>query len=689
MKTASSHRVATTGHAKSESAKDFQEFLHSLPIAACVLNTQGCIVGLNAEAEKLLEWGETSCRGRSLHELIDCLLQDEIQARSLCPIEQVIQSGMPVWIPRTRLRTRSGLLKPVEYRSAPFVSASGSYVIITWRDMSQQLQLESDRYRLASIPEESPNPIVEFDSNAMLLYANPIMTELISQFGFSDDTYPVILPPQVGGIVQECLHSGRTRGGFTVTQEGYSYEWTFSPVPRTSLVRGYGVNLTERLRMEEELRQAKDEAEAANQVKSEFLATISHELRTPMNGIMGMTELLSMTPLTSEQQEYTEIVKHSAKILLSLVNDILDFSKIEARRLELEYRDFHLTELIKQTIALFAPQAQEKGVALHCDIAPEVPPMFRGDPDRLRQVLVNVVGNALKFTAHGEVVLEVKNEEAAWKRALSPQDYNRLIFFVRDTGIGIPANRLGRLFKVFSQIDSSTTRQYGGVGLGLAISKRLVELMGGEIGVESIPGQGSTFWFTLRLEPRVTLTSASPIQDEGPQAEILSPSVEEKRTSIDEALIPSNAVRLLLVEDNPINQKLAVRLLKKFGYEVDVASNGREALDLFSHRSYTVILMDCQMPEMDGFEATRAIRTWEAQQETKDGTTNTEEPASAFHPTVFRVPIIALTANAIQGDKERCLAVGMDDYITKPISPAALKATLTRWLTHPPHRSPK
>ena len=408
-------------------------------------------------------------------------------------------------------------------------------------------------------------------------------------------------------------------------------------------------------RKNEELETALVTARDATQLKSRFLANMSHEIRTPMNGVLGMTDFLLSTELTSEQQEYAGSIKKSADALLALINDILDLSRIEAGKLRLDHLPFSLPATVEESSSIFALQARAKGLDFATATSADLPEMVAGDAGRVRQVLTNLIGNAVKFTDSGRIDVEVQ-------LLRSTKDGIVARFTVSDTGIGIPPEQQSRLFESFTQGDGSSTRKYGGTGLGLSISKQLVELMDGQLGVESQPGQGSRFWFTANFG-KAPVTAAAPAPPKRPVPTPTAPAPP----SVPKVPIPSvpeksnggpRKLRVLLAEDNEINQRIALRLLEKLGLGADAVDNGRAAVEALSQRSYDLVLMDCQMPDMDGFEATAVIR-------------NRERGKS-------HTPICALTANAMEGDREKCLAAGMDDYISKPVGLEKLREAVER-----------
>lgn len=418
--------------------------------------------------------------------------------------------------------------------------------------------------------------------------------------------------------------------------------------PNTGDVTGYlgtMTNISKQKKIEHALETARKEAEAATRAKTEFVANMSHEIRTPLNAVIGMTNLLLDSPLDTEQRDFAETMRSSGELLLSIINNVLDISKIEAHKLELENQPFNLPESVCGVMELLKEKAEEKGLSLSCKIAPDLPQFIHGDVTRLRQILVNLVANGIKFTTNGSVTVTLSGKKVT-------EALYQLQFMVRDTGIGIAPEKIPQLFKAFSQLDPSTTRNFGGTGLGLTISKRLCELMNGRMWVESQPDQGTTFYFTIEAAGYTAYPKNGASE---------KPMIKTAPQQFDNSLAQRNPLRILLAEDNLINQKVALKLLQRFGYEADVVANGKDAVTAAGEQQYDLILMDVQMPVMDGVEATRKIQT--------------------LLPAENRPRIVALTADALNGARETYIAAGMDDYLSKPVRVDNLRAILEQSAT--------
>jgi PAS domain S-box-containing protein len=748
----------------------FESLVEISPTAVLTLDLDDRVTSWNPAAERLFGYSRAEALGRSITEMVLRPEDGEQRAAFMRKVSEVGEACLT-----TRRRRKDGTLVDVEVLVAALRldgERVGSYVI--YHDIGELLRR---RQYLESLLELSPTAIVTFDLDGNVTSWNPAAERL---FGY---TPPEALGRNVDDLVAQSdevraeaidvsrqvargeriqLTTRRTRKDGTLVDVDVRAAPIFVGSRQVGMYALYH-DVSELLR-------ARRAAEAATEAKSAFLATMSHEIRTPLNAVIGMTELLLGTELTPEQRELADVVRTSGDALLGVINEILDFSKIEAGKLELEHRPFVLRDCVDTALELVAASASAKGLEVACLVDPEAPGAIVGDAARMRQILVNLLANAVKFTERGEVVLTVQSERVA-----EAGDVHRLHFTVRDTGIGIPADRIDQLFESFSQVDASTTRRQGGTGLGLAISKRLCELMGGRMWVQSEPGVGSAFQFALAVEatPATRPTPEAPelrgkrllvVDDNAANREVIvrharswgmvaretgSPPralewirrgdpldvaildmqmpgmdgltlareirgyrdadalplvmltslgrrIHDRRASAEfaaflttpirgsqlhatiaavvgartvDAQAPRDheprstagtraSLRVLLVEDNAVNRQLALRLLEKLGYQADVAVNGLEALEALRRRPYEVVLMDVEMPEMDGLETARHIhRVW---------------------PRRERPRIIAMTANAMQGDREICLAAGMDDYLSKPIDPDELSVALSR-----------
>ncbi len=806
-----------------------QALIETAPDALVIVDEQGTIEIVNSEAEKLFGYLRQELIGQKIEILVpERARQRHPRLRQEYFRQPKRRAGSIA--AELRARRKDGSEIPVEISLSPLETDEGVLVSSSVRDISarkhgeellrqtlalQQAILDNAKHSIVTTSPDGTIRVFNKAAEQMLGYSSEELVGRTTPAIFHDSAEIVQraeqLSQELGTPVQPGFETFIAKlAGSDADEHEWSYvrkDGTRFPVllavtplrDRDGQITGYlGIanDITEQRRADDELRHAKELAETANHTKGEFLANMSHEIRTPMNGILGMAELVLDTGLTSEQQEYIQIIRESADALLAIINDILDFSKIEAGRLELDPVDFELREKLAGAMHALTLRAQQKSIELVCHVAQDVPDYLRGDPDRLRQIIVNLLGNAIKFTEHGEVVMRVECHDAPEGDA----DTCLLHFSVADTGIGIPAEKQRIIFDAFTQADSSTTRRFGGTGLGLTIVSQLVRLMGGQIWVESEVGHGSTFHFTaefrrterkpneefaaqladlqgipvlvvddnatnrrvlhdilsnwhmrptlcsggaaglaaardaaargepfalaivdylmpemdgltlieeFRNDPALSSTMIVMLSSAGDREAILrcrelgvvsyvckpifqsellrvlvqaygqsaaprshaaavpkpSPDDPKSAGSVTDDCVP-RPLRILLAEDNAINQRVAVRLLEKAGHTVTVAENGQAALDALRHGQFDVVLMDLQMPQMDGLEATAAIRA--------------DEQADGRH-----MPIIAMTAHAMKEDRKRCLAAGMDDYISKPVDSAALRRALAHATASP------
>ncbi len=814
-----------------------------LMVGACVVDDEGLVTQMNVAGSRLLGWGAICPTKIFFEEVFDrsALGEDELPTGQ--SLLDRLKEKKIVWFPRIRLCCRQETWSWVELKGIAVEDGERIQFLFLFRDLSSEAQLTEEFSRLASIPEESPFPIIEIDAVGHLLYANPSMVRLMEDAQIGEDGFTTALPDHFPDLATRCFAQGHLESNIEVRVGEKHYSWSFSSHPELGRLRGYGIDITDsKLASAElsafaetleyknqELDQALMKAEAATRAKAAFLATMSHEIRTPLNGVIGMAELLLNSTLDVEQQECTKIIRKSGEGLLSIINDILDFSKIESGHMALETIGFNPLVLVEEVLDLFSERAFQKRLDLAAYVSPTVPSNLLGDPHRLRQILCNFVSNALKFTSHGSVLIEV-----AWlpvcEKTVIVADVTRtgpygsasdghMRFTVRDTGIGISQSVQGKIFQVFTQADSSMSRKFGGSGLGLAICKQLAELMNGTVGVESQMGIGTAFWCDLPfllssmsvdmpVEPTLSnhqdilvcsMSDASTdvlsryLNDRGMRVvrvehvrdaveflEHKQPSVSDVlgvimgREASDEAwrswlkavrssfltnvkiwnltpfwlrngmadssftfddvitlpihreqlyntlfhslngLVDKNVIdkeeecdisqcdseqvhaehwsqgdnhhdeklgpSILIVDDNPVNQKVAAGLFRKLGCEVYVAESGNQALSLVQEHPVDVVMMDWEIPGMDGFDTARAIRELENAHRLKPRSLLHHNPDEAKALPCARLPIVGMTAHGHSDRNPSRWEQVMDDCIGKPFHLQDLAHVLERWV---------
>ncbi len=651
--------------ALAEADAKFEAVIRHSPLAIVAADADGHVTSWNPSAEHMFGWSESEVLGQ-----YPPIVEDERELKEWledCRAGSVLEGE--AWT----VQRKDGTTLEVSVWTEAMRDASGELngIVSMIADNSErrrnELQVRESEQRYHDLFENASDVIFALDLEGRFTSMNKAgeqasgfsRTELLSM-----KMVDVLAPGQAAFAVQKLEE--KLAGGPSRPIELFCLKKDGGPLyleimarlifqeGRPAGVHGIARNITERKAWQAKLEQYAEElrlknealskalaaAREATEAKSRFLANMSHEIRTPMNGVLGMSELLLATELSTEQSEYVAAVKFSAEFLLVILNDILDISKIEAGKLELHYAPFAIRDIVGGVMALLLPQARDKKLELRSSIDERVPKALRGDEARLRQVLTNLAANAVKFTETGsvDIRLEVEQEDAEWAA---------LRCTVEDTGIGIPPEQASRLFESFTQGDSSTTRRYGGTGLGLAISKQLIETMGGQVGFESEQGRGSKFWFRVKIEKQPDT--------------VLKPEPEASGRGHAGVRSPGGApARILLADDNEVNRRIALRMLEQAGYQVEAVPNGRRAVEEALSGRFQLVLMDVHMPEMDGFEATRAIRSAEGE--------------------ARRTPVVAMTARAMPEDREKCLAAGMDDHLPKPVRRAELEAAVERWL---------
>jgi PAS domain S-box-containing protein len=637
-------QAKATRQALREANENYRALIQTMPDVIWMIDSNDQIKFLSPNTEKIFGYSIEECYARGVPILLESVHPDETrQVRR--SFQLFFEEGAPFDM-EFRVRRKDGEWRWVHNRAIQTFEkdglryASGLLTDITQRKAAEESLRESEqRYRL--LFERNLAGVFRCSQVGSFLDCNDAGAKILGYDSREDLIGRSVMDVFFDPADKDASDQRMAQYGTASNQElcmrrkDGSSVWVMANTTMVSgatgtEIEGTFLDITLLKQAEEQMRLAKDAAESANRAKSEFLANLSHEIRTPMNGVIGMIDLALDTDLTAEQRDYLATVKSSAAALLEIINDILDFSKIEARKLELERVPFSVKEIVKTTVKEFSVQARNKQLTLQCEFSADLPDTAIGDPGRLRQILMNLVGNALKFTNQGEIMV----------RVLRLQD-NALQFSVSDTGIGISAEKQKMIFEAFVQADTSSTRQYGGTGLGLAIVSQLVALMQGRIWLESKAGSGSTFYFTARFG----LATAIPASDE------MQPCEERTTHSA------TRKLHILIADDNLVNLRLARSLLAKQGHSAVTVGSGREALAALEQQNFDIVLMDVQMPDMDGFETTKAIRS--------------QERMSQKH-----LPIVAMTAHAMIGDRERCLAAGMDSYVTKPVDAGKLFAAI-------------